>query len=200
MKQLAHDDIPRLSDADIKDAERHPVSLLLDRVRSAQNVGSLLRTSDALGIQEVIMTGFTPDGQHKAVHKSALGAQHFVPWRKESDALEIIHTLRQKGWTIAALEITDEPSAVRTLEMTDFPLLLVVGNEVDGIAPELLDVCDLALELPQFGAKQSLNVSVATGVVCYDLVRHFRSLANLSEFPEHDPRDSPLSTGSPPQS
>ena len=65
---------------------------------------------------------------------------------------------------------------------------MVVGNEVDGIAPDLLDACDLALELPQYGAKQSLNVSVATGVVCYDLVRHFRSLTNLSTYPEHDPR------------
>jgi len=188
MTQLAHEDIPRLSDTEVSHAERHPVSLLLDRIRSAQNVGSLLRTSDALGIQEVIMTGFTPDGHHKAVHKSALGAQNYVPWRRADHALAEIDALKQEGWTVAALEITDKPSDVKAIRLIDFPLLLVVGNEVDGIAPDLLDACDLALELPQYGAKQSLNVSVATGVVCYDLVRHFRSLTNLSTYPEHDPR------------
>lgn len=188
MKQLAHDDIPRLQDEELDSASRHPIALLLDRIRSAQNVGSMLRTADALALSEVIMSGFTPDGTHKAVHKSALGAQHFVPWRKEEDALQVIEAKRRAGWTIAALEITDQPVDAAQLSENHFPLLLVAGNEVDGVSPEILAACDMALELPQYGAKQSLNVSVATGVVCYDLIRRYRQLSTLPLYPAHDPR------------
>jgi tRNA G18 (ribose-2'-O)-methylase SpoU len=188
MKQLAHTDIPRLRQAELAETVRHPVVLLLDRIRSAQNVGALLRTADGLGLSEVIMTGFTPDGDHKAVHKSALSAQHFIPWRKEQHAVDVIHSFKQDGWTIAALEITDTPSDVSSLSSNDFPLLLILGNEVDGVSEELLAICDIALELPQYGAKQSLNVSVATGVICYDLVRRYRTLSDLPLSPAHDHR------------
>jgi len=188
MKQLAHDDIPRLSEDDLDTAPRHPVVLLLDRIRSAQNVGSMLRTADASGLSEVVMCGFTPDGAHKAVNKSALGAQHFVPWRKEELAKDVVQSFKDQGWTIAALEITDTPRQVSDLDLAHFPLLLIVGNEVDGVDEDLLALCDCSLELPQFGAKQSLNVSVAAGVACYDLVRHYRFLNGLPSFPLHDPR------------
>ena len=112
-----------------------------------------------------------------------------MPWRKEERALDVIDQFKKGGWTVAALEITDTPSDVSALSSASFPLLLVVGNEVDGVAEEVLAECDIALELPQYGAKQSLNVSVATGVVCYDLVRQFRRLSDLPLYPSHDQRD-----------
>jgi tRNA G18 (ribose-2'-O)-methylase SpoU len=188
MQVLAHNDIPRLDPAMLSDARRHPVMLLLDHIRSAHNVGSMLRTADALLLNRVVMSGFTPDGTHRGVHKSALGAQDLVPWHSVEDTLEAIHSLRKEGWTIAALEITTKPARIEQLEPDDYPLVIVAGNEVDGVSPEVLRACDMALELPQFGAKQSLNVSVAAGVLCYDAVRHYRSLKGLPHSPDHDNR------------
>lgn len=188
MHQLAHNDIPRLDPALVKERDRHPVKLLLDHIRSAHNVGSMLRTADGFLIDEVIMAGYTPDGHHRGVHKSALGAQDFVPWRAVETPVETLHSLRNDGWRLAALEITETPKRVDDLELSDYPLVIVAGNEVDGVTSDVLEVCDFALELPQFGAKQSLNVSVAAGIVCHELVQRYRTLKGLPPFPEHDQR------------
>ena len=188
MRQLPHSDIPRLDPETLLRTKRHPVVLVLDHVRSAYNVGSMLRTADGLLLERVIMTGYTPDGSHRGVHKSALGAQDMVPWNVVEDPGRAIQALKKEGFTIAALEITTQPARVEHLGISDYPLAIVAGNEVDGISPSVLDECDMALELPQFGAKQSLNVSVATGILCYDAVRHYRSLAGLPHFPDHDNR------------
>jgi tRNA G18 (ribose-2'-O)-methylase SpoU len=188
VQQLAHNDIPRIMPERLSSLERHPVRLILDNIRSAHNVGSMLRTADGLLLDEVIMAGFTPDGAHRGVHKAALGAQDFVPWSATDDAATTITALKSEGWTIAALEITTAPQQVTDLTADDFPLVIVAGNEVDGVSAEVLALCDTALELPQFGAKQSLNVAVSAGVICYDAVRHYRSLNGLPPFPEHDKR------------
>lgn len=188
VKQLAHNDIPRLQPEALTTVRRHPVRLLLDNIRSAHNVGSMLRTADGLLLDEVIMAGFTPDGTHRGVHKAALGAQDLVPWRTTPDPVAAIRALQQDGWTVAALEITTAPKRCEQLMIEEFPLVIVAGNEVAGVSPEVLDACDMALELPQFGAKQSLNVAVSAGVLCYDAVRHFRTLHHLPPFPEHDKR------------
>lgn len=155
---------------------RHPVAIVLENIRSAHNVGSILRTADALRLERVFCCGFTPDGSHRAVHKAALGAQDTVPWSHEQDAVSLVQRLRKEGYTIAALEITDTPSDASALTSSSFPICIVAGNEVTGVSDELIRECDLALELAQFGVKQSLNVSVATGVMLYDVIRSFRSL------------------------
>lgn len=188
MQQLAHNDIPRLRPESLESVDRHPVRLFLDNIRSAHNVGSMLRTADGLLLDAVIMAGFTPDGTHRGVHKAALGAQDFVPWSTTENPEAALLAMKAQGWTIAALEITSAPRQVADLDAGNFPLVIVAGNEVDGVSPEVLAVCDLALELPQYGAKQSLNVAVSAGVSCYDAVRHFRSLTGLPSFPDHDPR------------
>ena len=188
MQQLAHRDIPRLPPDRLASSARHPICLLLDNIRSAHNVGSMLRTADGLLLDRVIMAGFTPDGTHRGVHKAALGSQDFVPWHTVEDATATLQTLKADGWTIAALEITSNPTRSEQLETGHFPLVIVAGNEVDGVSSEVLAVCDLALELPQFGAKQSLNVAVSAGVMCYDAVRRYRSLTALPPFPDYDTR------------
>ncbi len=160
---------------------RHPIRVVVENVRSAFNVGSILRTADALGLEEVILTGYTPGGDHPRVHKAALGAQDSVPWVRVDTVAEAVRRAREAGCSVAALEITDEPIRVAELQAGHFPLCLVVGNEVDGVSDEALALCDMAIEIPQFGEKHSLNVAVAFGVAGYDLVRRYRSLTGARD-------------------
>jgi len=176
MRRLRHEEIQRLQPQALPEVERHPVVILLENIRSAHNVGSILRTADALRLESVFCCGFTPDGSHRAVHKEAHGAQDTVPWSHAQDPLSLVHRLKKEGYTIAALEITDTPSDASALTSSCFPLCIVAGNEVTGVSDEVSEECDIALEIPQYGVKQSLNVSVATGVMLYDVVRSFRSL------------------------
>lgn len=154
----------------------HPVAALLHRVRSAHNVGAMLRTADAAGLAHVYLTGFTPTPDHPSVHKTALGAEDWVPWTHAPDALACIARLKAEGWTVVALEQTADPRPLDALGLDAFPLCFVVGNEVEGVAPDVLAACDAAVEIPQFGQKHSLNVSVAFGIAAYDFVRRFRAL------------------------
>jgi tRNA G18 (ribose-2'-O)-methylase SpoU len=177
MRKLAHEKIRRVDPSEISSIKRHPVCVLLENIRSAHNVGAILRSADGALAAEVILGGITPDGNHKGVNKSALGAQEFVPWRRCDDAVSAVRSLKTEGYTVVALELTDTPTTSNDLTSEDFPLCLVVGNEVTGISDDLLAECDLALEIPQYGAKQSLNVSVALGIALFDVVRRYRSLA-----------------------
>ena len=155
---------------------------MLADVRSIHNVGAMFRTADALRIEKLYLCGFTGTPDHRGLHKTALGAQDTVPWAHHDDALATVERLRATGYRIAAVEITNTPRAVDSLTLADFPLAFIVGNEVEGVAGTLLEQADMALELPQYGAKQSLNVSVAFGVMGYSLVRQYRRLAGL---PDH---------------
>ena len=180
MRKLKHQDIKRLSAAEYKVSRRHPVSVLVDNIRSAHNVGSILRTSDASGVEHVYLSGITPDIGHKMVHKTALGAQDIVPTSRTEDSISLLASLKNKGYTIAALELTDSPSEISDISYSQFPLLLIVGNELSGVSPELIEKSDLALEIPQYGTKQSLNVSVAFGIAIFGLVSRYRSLSSTS--------------------
>lgn len=169
----------------------HPVCVLIENVRSLHNVGSILRTADAAGIAQVVCCGITASPAHPAIHKTALGAQESVAWTYERDAVEAVRGFKSKGFTIAALELTDASTSFGTLEYQHFPLCLVVGNEVDGVSQALLDCADLALEIPQYGSKQSLNVSVACGIALFRVVDRYREAAVSSssglELPPHIP-------------
>jgi tRNA G18 (ribose-2'-O)-methylase SpoU len=153
---------------------RHPVDVVLDNIRSAYNVGSILRTADAARIRHVYVTGYTPTPDHRRVAKTALGAEHTVPWSHAPDPLALLHRLRTDGVTLAALEQTDAPTPIGSVAAAQFPLALILGNEVDGVQQAILDGCDLALEIPQYGAKHSLNVSVAFGIAAFGLVERWR--------------------------
>lgn len=176
MRKLKHEEIPRLSTDEVARAPRHPVVVVVDSVRSIYNVGSIFRTSDAVHLRHLYLTGITGTPDHRGVHKTALGAQDTVPWSHHQDAAVLVTRLRAQGYTIAALEITDTPTLSGDILPEHYPLCLIVGNEVSGVSEALLALSDLALELPQYGAKQSLNVAVAYGIAVYDLVRNFRTM------------------------
>jgi len=150
---------------------RHPVILLLYNIRSMWNVGSMFRTADAAGIEKIILCGYTATPPRKEIAKTALGAEDTVPWEYYADPVDAITILRECGVKIFALEITTGSVPYTAVKPADFPLCLVVGNEVDGIEARVLDCCDDVLEIPQYGIKHSLNVAVAAGVALFEMVR-----------------------------
>ncbi len=175
MRKLRLEEIDRLAPDALARAARHPVRVVVDNVRSVHNVGSIFRTSDAARVEHLHLTGYTPTPDHKDLHRTALGAQDTVPWSHHASALPLLGRLRTEGYTLAALEIADVSLPPGDVAASAFPLALVVGNEVAGVDDAIMDVADLALELPQYGAKHSLNVSVAYGIAVFDLVRRARA-------------------------
>ncbi len=155
-------------------AEKLPFALLLDNVRSMQNVGSILRTSDAFLVSEVVMAGITGVPPHKEISKTALGAEDSVSWRYVEDAIAECARMKAEGWTVCVLE-----QAHGSIDLMDFKAeegkkyLLVVGNEVSGVDQKIVDMADIILEIPMHGVKHSLNVAVSTGIAIWKISSTF---------------------------
>lgn len=173
MRKLTHDEIAkqRFSLEDLTKQPRIPVYVLLDNVRSLYNVGSIFRTSDGARIEKLILCGYTPHPPRKEIDKTALGATASVPWEYIKDPLFAINELKSKGVRICILEHTDKSVPYYEIQNNDFPLCLVVGNEITGISKEIIAAADCAVEIPMFGIKQSLNVAVAFGIAVFELTR-----------------------------
>jgi tRNA G18 (ribose-2'-O)-methylase SpoU len=173
MRRLLHEEISknRLKPEEIEGKERNPIYVLIDNVRSLYNVGSIFRTSDGALIQKLILTGYTPHPPRHEIEKTALGATNSVSWEYYKDPIEAIKKIKDEGIKIIALEHTDKSMPYYDIKKSDFPACLVVGNEIKGIQEEILKYTDIAIEIPMFGIKQSLNVAVAYGIALYDLVR-----------------------------
>lgn len=137
-------------------------------------MGSIFRTADSAGLAHVYLSGFSATPDHRGVIKTALGAQDAVPWTQVDDLPTLLRQIDAQGFTVAALERTDDTIAPSEVRSSHFPLALVLGNEVTGVPPEVLDHVELVIGLPQYGVKASLNVSVAFGVAAYGLVSRFR--------------------------
>ncbi len=158
---------------EVRNRPRPPIYAILEDVRSAYNVGSMFRTADALHLSCLYLCGYTAFPPHRGITKTALGAEHTVPWEKHADAVALARSLQEKGMQIVVLEQTAD--AVDFWEApVRFPVCFVVGNEVVGVSEELVALADLCLELPMAGIKQSLNVATAFGVVGYELARRYR--------------------------
>ncbi len=173
MRKLTHNEISqkRLPPADLALAARFPITVLLDNIRSLYNVGSIFRTADGARVERLILCGYTPHPPRKEIDKTALGAAATVPWEYRRDPLEAIADLRRKGFRICALEHTDASVPYDSAAKDWFPLCLVVGNELTGVSPAIIAAADLAIEIPMFGTKQSLNAAVAFGIAAFGLVR-----------------------------
>jgi len=175
MRKLTHDEISqKRSTLDkIDQVNKLPVFVILDSIRSSYNVGSIFRTSDGAMIEKLFLCGYTPTPLKKELLKTALGSENSVAWEYVKDAKEVIAQLKLKGIKIGALELTENSLAYNKLNKDNFPVALIVGNEITGVSKELLDLCDFSLEIPQYGTKQSLNVAVAYGICVFDLRRIF---------------------------
>lgn len=173
MKKIAYLDLNNASPSTdtIKQQPRRPIRVLLDNVRSLYNVGSIFRTSDAAGIEKIYLCGITGRPPRAEIHKAALGAEQSVPWEYFENPVEIIHQLKDEGQRIIILEHTDQPQLYHQVNYK-FPLCLVVGHEITGVSDEVVALADMAIEIPMFGIKQSLNVAVAYGIAVYEIIGH----------------------------
>jgi 23S rRNA (guanosine2251-2'-O)-methyltransferase len=189
MQKLTHDEISekRYTLDNLHETEKLPVYVVLNSIRSNYNVGSIFRTSDGAMIKKLYLCGYTPhppkakeerEGKtsssgKKEILKTALGSTESVEWEYVKDPAEVIRGLKRKGVKICALELTSKSKLYYEVSKDDFPLCLVIGNEITGVAQELIDLCDFSLEIPQYGIKQSLNVAVAYGISIFELRKIF---------------------------
>jgi tRNA G18 (ribose-2'-O)-methylase SpoU len=165
----------RLAKTRSEDKSGVPVYGLLDNVRSLYNVGSIFRTSDGALLQKLFLCGYTPVPPRKEIDKTSLGAVNSIPWEFCATPHEGITKARSAGARICILEQTTASVPYHTITRKDFPLCLVVGNELTGITPEVLAEADMAIEIPMYGTKQSLNVAVAYGIALFELVRIWKN-------------------------
>ncbi len=167
LRRLAPDEAPT--------AVRVPLIGMLDNIRSLYNVGSMFRTADGAMVQELYLAGYTPLPPRKEIEKTALGATRSVPWKHFPDPREAVRAARSGGLRIFILEQTTQSRPYYTVEPADFPICLVVGNELTGITPEVVAEADAAIEIPMFGTKHSLNAAVAFGIAVFALTRVWRA-------------------------
>lgn len=166
------DELGRKSVAEFKEAEKNRVVVVLDNIRSMHNVGSVFRSADAFLVEGICLCGYTPQPPHRDIHKTALGATETIDWIHLPTTLDAVQQLKEKGYKVFALEQAEGSIPLDQFKATaHFPLAIVLGNEVEGVDAEVLKLCDGCIEIPQFGMKHSLNVSVAAGIVLWELVR-----------------------------
>lgn len=171
MRKLTHAEIStkRVPTEHIEHATRIPLVVLVDNIRSLYNVGSIFRTSDGVMIEKLILAGYTPHPPRKEIEKTALGATKSVPWEHIKHPVDAIHKLKESGYKICCLELTDKSISYYDIKKRDFPMCLVIGNEITGVTKEIIELCDMGIEIPMFGTKQSLNVAVAYGIAVFEL-------------------------------
>ncbi len=176
MKKLKNEELNRLSVEDFKAREKQPIVLLLDNIRSMNNIGSIFRTADAFLIEKIYLCGITAQPPHREIQKTALGATESVAWEHREKTLELIAELQEKDYKIISIEQADESIPLQDfMAYRDTRYALVFGNEVFGVADEVVQASDTCLEIPQFGTKHSFNVSVSVGIVLWDF---FKSLGD----------------------
>lgn len=171
-KKLKLWELNRLSEEAFKTAPKNPIVLVLDDIRSHENVGSFFRTADAFCVDKIILCGITPRPPQREIHKTALGATETVSWEYSLEALEAVHALKNDGYTIFAIEQSTETIPLHQLNSVLVgPVAFVFGNEVKGVKQSIIDVSTKVIEIPQFGTKHSLNVSVCAGIVIWECVK-----------------------------
>lgn len=170
MKKKSIWDLHRVSTEEFKEQKKSPLAMVLDNVRSLSNVGAVLRTCDAFAVEEVQLCGVTGTPPSPEIHKTALGAEDSVDWRYYADTLEGIADLKRRGFTICVLEqVEGSVSLEKFIPEDGRKYAIVAGNEVKGVAQEVVDAADLCIEIPQAGIKHSLNVSVSAGIALWQL-------------------------------
>ena len=173
MRKLTHREIAgkRHTPLELSNMKRFPIYVILDDIRSLYNVGSIFRTADGARVARLILSGFTPSPPRKEIEKTALGATASVPWAYVHDPLEAIASLKREAVKICLVEHTDGSRPYDTIGAGDFPICLVVGNEIRGIRKEIVETADMAIDIPMYGMKQSLNAAVAFGIAVFACAR-----------------------------
>ena len=175
MRKLRNEELERLSVGDFKKASKIPVIVVLDNVRSQNNVGSVFRTADAFRLEGIVLCGITSTPPHREIHKTALGATESVEWKYVEETVDAIRELKQEGYTIFSVEQAEGSLSLEKIELKpDQKVALVFGHEIRGVDQIVLDHSHHCLEIPQYGTKHSLNISVSAGIVIWEVFRKFK--------------------------
>ena len=177
MRKLTTEEMGRMSVEEFRESEKLPLTVVLDNVRSLNNIGSVFRTSDAFRVEHIALCGITATPPHREIHKTALGAEDSVEWSYHEDAAECVRSLKEKGYRIYAVEIAHDSiklDAITQLRNNALKIALVFGNEIEGVQESVMELCDGALEIPQYGTKHSLNVSCAAAIAIWELSKLMR--------------------------
>ena len=176
IRKLDTEEIIRISTEEFKQAKKIPLVIVLDNVRSMHNIGSVFRTSDAYLVEKVVLCGITAQPPHAEIHKSALGAEFSVDWEYYTDTNEAVEALKRKGYEVWAIELAEnsvmlDQFSTLNSQLSTQKIAVVMGNEVKGVQQSVINKCKGCIELPQFGTKHSLNVSVTAGIVIWELFK-----------------------------
>ena len=174
MKKLLNSELNRLTPEEFRRVKKHPVTVVLDNVRSQHNIGSVFRTCDAFLIEILYLCGITATPPHREINKTALGATESVQWAYAEHTADVIRLLRQKGYRIIAVEQTEKSIPLHQYKCRpDISYALVFGHEVNGVDQAIVDLCDESIEIPQLGTKHSVNIAVSAGIVLWEFFRFF---------------------------
>lgn len=184
MKKLSMEELNRMSLSEFKMAKKTPLVVVLDNVRSQNNIGSVFRTCDAFRVSQVCLCGICSTPPHREIHKTALGAEDSVRWSYYENTTDCIEALKNEGYKVFAVEQVDDSVKLDDTEVLsslvgDSPVAIVFGNEVEGVAEEVIPLCHGSIEIPQYGTKHSLNISIAAGIMIWEMFR-LLSLRNHS--------------------
>jgi tRNA G18 (ribose-2'-O)-methylase SpoU len=170
MRKLKNSELDRLSVEEFKKTKKTPLIIVLDNIRSLNNIGSVFRTSDAFLVEKIYLCGITATPPHKDIHKTALGSTETVAWEYVDNTIALIEKLKSENVIIASIEQTENATMLNDFEpQAKQTYALVFGNEVKGVSQQVVSASDLILEIPQFGTKHSLNISVSAGIVIWDV-------------------------------
>lgn len=179
MRKLRNSELNRLSVDEFKNTEKIPLVVVLDNIRSCNNIGSVFRTSDALLIEKILLCGITATPPNKEIHKTALDAENSVDWAYFEKTEDAVSSLKNEGYKVYAIEQVED-----SIMLPDFvpangeKIAVVFGNEVKGVQQKVVNICDGSIEIPQFGTKHSFNISVSVGIVLWDLFQKVSSLSS----------------------
>jgi tRNA G18 (ribose-2'-O)-methylase SpoU len=165
-------ELNRVSEEEFKGQEKFPITIILDEIRSLTNVGAFFRTSDAFNVDKIYLCGITATPPHREIQKTALGATETIAWEHRATTMEVVNELKAKGVKICSIEQTEETTMLQDVkDLPDAHYALVFGNEVNGVNQAVIDASDHIIEIPQFGTKHSLNVSVCAGIVMWEFAK-----------------------------
>jgi tRNA G18 (ribose-2'-O)-methylase SpoU len=175
MRKLSNNELNRLSIPDFKKAEKIPVVVILDNVRSLNNIGSVFRTADAFLVARILLCGITATPPHKDIHKTALGATESVDWAYYPETRDAIQELKAENFHVMAVEQTEKSISLDRFRVKrGLKYAFIFGHEIRGVSQEIVDLSDASLDIPQFGTKHSLNISVCAGMVIWEAYRQLR--------------------------
>ena len=175
MRKLKNSELGRISITAFKEADKIPIVIILDNIRSLNNIGSVFRTSDAFLVNKIYLCGITAIPPNKEIHKTALGSTESVDWEYVANCVDLIEKLKDSNIKIVSIEQTENSTMLQNFEvLKDQKYAIIFGNEVKGVQQNVVSASDICVEIPQFGTKHSLNVSVSCGIVLWDLIKKMK--------------------------